>query len=228
MAGSVVIDAVLRSHPEVEGISYLAKMGAQGPAFDAETAKEAIASAGDRGAVLCVGYPALITSAIHELQQAGVRSLPLPEGSLVLTGGGWKSFLPGVPIDQREFRELASQFFGLPSSALRDMFGMAESPSVFVQCERGGYHVPSFTWAQAIDPETGEEVPLGETGLLQLTTPLTTCYPLLKILTTDKVRICENCPCGIPAPTIVPQGRVSAARYETCATKIGTALSSAS
>jgi beta-N-acetylhexosaminidase len=39
------------------------------------------------------------------LKTSGVSSLPLSEGSLVLTGGGWKSFLPDVRIDQAEFRE---------------------------------------------------------------------------------------------------------------------------
>ncbi|MCA9072641.1 MAG: hypothetical protein KDA84_27145, partial [Planctomycetaceae bacterium] len=184
--------------------------------------------ASEQGPVLCVGYPSLMVAAMETLKASGISSLPLPQGSLVLTGGGWKSFLPGVQIDQTEFRERASQFFALPDSAIRDMYGMAECPAVMVQCHAGGYHVPTLTFAQAIDPETGEDVPEGETGLLQLTTPLTTCYPLLKLLTTDKVQIQRACPCGLPAPTIVPQGRAVAARYETCAMKIGTALSPAS
>ncbi len=227
MAGSLVIDGVLRAHPQVNAISYLAKMSETGPAFDSESANLAITKAKAQGAVLCVGYPALITAAIGHFKKTGIETLPLSDGSLVLTGGGWKSFLPGVQIDQSEFRDLASDFFQLPKKNIRDMYGMAECPAVFVQCEQGGYHVPGFTWAQAIDPETGDEVSTGEIGLLQLTTPLTTSYPLLKILTTDKIAINPGCPCGIPAPVIIPKGRVTAARFETCAMKIGQAVSSA-
>lgn len=228
MAGSLVIDAVLRSLAEVQSIRYLATMGEKGPAFDLAGVADALTQAREEGPVLSVGYPSLMIAAIEALKSAGLSSLPLPAGSLVLTGGGWKSFLPGVRIDQAEFRETAGEYFGLSDRAIRDMYGMAECPAVMVQCEKGGYHVPGLTYAQAIDPETNRDAPDGETGLLQLTTPLTTCYPLLKILTTDKVRIQRDCECGLAAPTIIPQGRATAARYETCAMKIGTALPFAS
>eukprot|EP00913_Durusdinium_trenchii_P013368 g12549.t1 len=202
MAGSRVIDSVLRSLPDVQGIHYLARMSPSGPEFDREQATGLVARAIQSGPVLAVGYPALIATAVEELKAAGTDRLPLPEGSLIMTGGGWKSFLPGVRLDQQEFRQLASEFFQLPESSIRDMFGLSESPAVFVQCEQGGYHVPAFAWAQAIDPETQSSVAEGVTGLLQLTVPLTTSYPLLKILTTDKVIIQPNCPCGRKAPTI--------------------------
>lgn len=228
MAGSLVIDAVLKSLPQVQGIHYLATMKDSRPAFEPAEVARVLTTACESGPVLCVGYPSLMVAAMEALMASGIARLPLPEGSLVLTGGGWKSILPGVQIDQAEFREQAGQFFALPDSGIRDMYGMAECPAVMVQCPAGGYHVPVFTLAQAIDPETGEDVPEGETGLLQLTTPLTTCYPLLKLLTTDKIQIQRGCDCGLPAPTIVPQGRAAAARYETCAMKIGTALSPAS
>ena len=224
MAGSLVIDGVLRSIPEVGSVEYLARMAESGPEFDRDNAIAIVTAAVQRGPVLAVGYPALIANAVNELKAAGVERFPLPEGSLVLTGGGWKSFLPGVQLDQSEFRDLTAEFFDLPASSIRDMFGLSECPAVFVQCEQGGYHIPAFTRAQAIDPETGRDVPAGETGLLQLTTPLTTSYPLLKILTTDKSVIDHNCLCGRPAPTLIPKGRVTAARFETCAMKIGRAV----
>lgn len=224
IGGSQVTDAVLRSLPDVREVHYLAKMSPAGPEFDRERAVGLVSQAIQAGPVLAVGYPALIATAIEELKATGVERLPLPAGSLILTGGGWKSFLPGVKVDQQEFRRLAAEFFQLPEAAIRDMFGLSECPAVFVQCEQGGYHIPAFAWAQAIDPETQSSVPDGEAGLLQLTVPLTTSYPLLKILTTDKIIIGRNCPCGRPAPTIIPQGRVTAARFETCAMKMGEAV----
>jgi hypothetical protein len=92
---------------------------------------------------------------------------------------------------------------------------------VFVQCEQGRYHVPAFARARAIDPETGRDVPAGEVGLLELTVPLTTSYPLLKILTTDKATLQTDCPCGRAGSFLTPRGRATAARYETCAMQIG-------
>lgn len=224
MAGSVVIDAVLRSNPEIHSVCYLARMGAAGPDFALPAAVAAINEAREKGPVLLVGYPALIAAAIQGLTSQGIKRLPLPEGSSVLTGGGWKSFLPGINLDRHEFQQLATAFFDIPPAAIRDMYGLSECPAVFVQCAGGNYHIPCFAWAQAIDPETGREAPDGETGLLQLTVPLTTSYPLLKILTTDKVRMGQGCPCGLAAPVMTPQGRVTAARFETCAMKIGRAV----
>jgi phenylacetate-coenzyme A ligase PaaK-like adenylate-forming protein len=224
MAGSLVIDAVLRSVPNVRGIHYLARMGPSGPQFAIEQAVAVLADAVRQGPVVLVGYPALIAAAMQGMARAGQNSLPLRPGSRILTGGGWKSFLPGVGLDQEEFRHQASAFFGIPRETIRDMYGLSECPAVFVQCEQGRYHVPAWCWAQAIDPEVGREVALGEQGLLQITTPLTTSYPLLRILTTDRVTLGRGCPCGRVARFLTPCGRVSAARFETCAMKIGQAV----
>ena len=224
MAGSVVIDAALRDMPQVRSLTYLAKLGPTGPQFSAAEAGAALARATADGPVLLVGYPALMAAALQGLAQAGRPRWPLPPGSCILTGGGWKSFLPGVSLDQSDFRAQAAAFFGLPTSAIRDMFGLSECPAVFVQCEQGRYHVPVWALAQAIDPETGQDMPTGEVGLLQLTVPLTTSYPLLKILTTDKALMQTGCSCGRRAPSLVPCGRVTAARFETCAMKIGKAV----
>ena len=224
MAGSVVIDAALRAIPEVRSVRYLVQQTAAGLDFALRESVAAIQAAGTRGPVLLVGYPALMAAAMHGLATAGVKRLPLPAGSRILTGGGWKSFLPGVPLERAEFQERMADFFALPADAIRDMFGLSECPAVFVQCSQGQYHAPAFAWAQAIDPETGTEVAAGDVGLLQLTTPLTTSYPLLKILTTDKVTMMRGCACGVAAPYLTPRGRTTAARFETCAMKIGRAV----
>ncbi len=224
MAGSVVIDAALRATPEVRSVRYLVQQKPTGLDFALPQAVAAIQDAGTRGPVLLVGYPALIMAAMQGLASAGVRTLPLPAGSKILTGGGWKSFLPGVTLERDDFQKRMADFFALPGDAIRDMFGLSECPAVFVQCSHAHYHAPAFAWAQAIDPETGTEVPTGEVGLLQLTVPLTTSYPMLKILTTDKVAMNAGCGCGVPAPYLTPRGRTTAARFETCAMKMGQAV----
>jgi phenylacetate-coenzyme A ligase PaaK-like adenylate-forming protein len=224
MAGSVVIDAVLRSVPQVKAVHYLARMTPTGPQFAAEQATAILAEATPRGPVVLVGYPALIAAAMQMLTKLGRASLPLPAGSRILTGGGWKSFLPGLTLDREQFRAQASAFFGIPPADIRDMYGLSECPAVFVECERGRFHVPAWCRAQAIDPETNRDVPDGEDGLLQLTCPLTLSYPLVKITTTDRVTMGRGCACGRAAPFVIPKGRVSAARFETCAMKIGQAV----
>jgi phenylacetate-coenzyme A ligase PaaK-like adenylate-forming protein len=224
MAGSVVIDAVLRSVPQVKSVHYLAKMTPAGPQFAAAEAPALVADALARGPVVLVGYPALIAATMQALAKAGRASLALPPGSRILTGGGWKSFLPGLTLDRESFRAQATAFFDIPPSDIRDMYGLSECPAVFVECEQGRFHVPAWCRAEAIDPETNRGVPAGEDGLLQLTCPLTLSYPLVKITTTDRASIGRGCACGREVPFIVPKGRVSAARFETCAMKIGQAV----
>ena len=224
MAGSVVIDAVLQSVPQVQAIHYLAKMTPTGPAFAAEQAPALFAEAMTRGSVVLVGYPALIAATMQALAKMGRTSLALPPGSRILTGGGWKSFLPGLTLDRETFRAQAAAFFGVPPTDIRDMYGLSECPAVFVECDHGHFHGPAWCRAGAINPETNRAVPYGEDGLLQLTCPLTLSYPLVKILTTDRISMGRGCACGRGAPFVVPRGRVSAARFETCAMKIGQAV----
>jgi len=225
MAGSVIIDGVLRTHPHVSSVDYLARLTESGPEFDCREATQLVAAAAERGPLLIVGYPSLIAAAIGQMQDNGTQRLPLPDDSLILTGGGWKSTLPGVRLDQAEFRQMAADFFCISPAAIRDMFGLSECPAVFLQCTAGNYHVPASTWVQAVDPESQTEVPDGQVGLLQITTPLTTSYPLLRILTTDKISLNRDCSCGLPSPCFQPHGRVSAARFETCAMRVGQAVS---
>lgn len=224
MAGSVVIDAVLKSVPQVKSVHYLARLTPTGPQFLAEEAPALFAQAMARGAVVLVGYPALITAMMGGMAKLGRTSLPLPTGSRILTGGGWKSFLPGLALDRKEFRTQAATFFGIPETSIRDMYGLSECPAVFVECEQRSYHVPAWCRAEAIDPETMRPEPDQRLGLLQLTCPLTTSYPLVKITTTDQAKIGRGCACGRAAPFIIPKGRVTAARFETCAMKIGEAV----
>ena len=224
MAGSVVIDAVLRSVPQVKAVHYLAKMTPTGPQFAAEQAPALFATAVAAGPVVLVGYPALIGATMQALAKLGRASLPLPRGSRILTGGGWKSFLPGLTLDRDTFRAQAAAYFGVPPHDIRDMYGLSECPAVFVECERGRFHTPAWCRAEAIDPETDRAVADGDDGLLQLTCPLTLSYPLVKITTTDRVSMGRGCACGRPARFLVPKGRVTAARFETCAMKIGQAV----
>jgi len=224
MAGSVVIDAVLRSVSQVKAVHYLARMTPSGPQFLAEEAPALFTQAIARGPVVLVGYPALITAMMDGMAKLGRTSLPLPGGSRILTGGGWKSFLPGLALDRSEFRTKAVEFFGISPDSIRDMYGLSECPAVFVECEYRSYHVPLWCRAEAVDPETMQPELDGRLGLLQLTCPLTLSYPLIKILTTDAAKIGRGCVCGRSAPFIIPKGRVTAARFETCAMKIGEAV----
>ena len=195
-----------------------------GPHFAAGDAPQILAEAMSGGAVVLVGYPAFIAAAMHAMTRAGRASLPLPPGSRILTGGGWKSFLPGLTLDRETFRSQAAAILNIPTTDVRDMYGLSECPAVFVECEHGRFHVPAWCRAAAIDPETNRTLPDGEDGLLQLTCPLTTSYPLVKVTTTDRAAVGRDCGCGRAAPFVVPKGRVTAARFETCAMKIGQAV----
>jgi len=220
MAGSVVIAKVLRSYGQIAHVSFVAKVNKNSLAINHDKIRDLISDVRRGIPVLLLGYPAMIWAVMSALQLEGLTTLPLPAGSFVLTGGGWKSFLPGLLLEQQAFREALSAFFALEPAQIRDMFGLSESPVVFLACERGAYHAPAFSRIRAYDPMAQQAVSDGQSGLLEITSPLSCSYPLISVLSTDKIVHGSHCPCGLPGSYFLPRGRLTSTDFETCAMRI--------
>jgi len=220
MAGSVVFARVLQSYPQIARISFLAKQKENSLTVNHDKVSDLISDVQRGIPVLLLGYPAMIWAVVSGLKLQGLTKLALPAGSFVLTGGGWKSFLPGLTLEQEIFNKALSDFFVLEPSHIRDMFGLSESPVVFLACERGAYHVPAFCRIRAYDPGLQKAAPYGQSGLLEITSPLSCSYPLISVLSTDKIVHGSHCPCGLPGSFFFPRGRLHSTDFETCAMRI--------
>lgn len=228
MAGTIIIHQALANHPNIQKLSFAVEIKDNKLTFNKHIISEIFSDAESKMPTLIVGYPALITQTIKNLKESGVDKLPLSPGSFILTGGGWKSFLSDVPVDYHQFKTTVSDFFEIPRTHIRDMFGLSESPVVFIECENGYYHIPNFCRVRTFDPIHGSAQFPHENesteGLMLIESPFSSSYPLLSILTTDKIKLYHRCQCKIQGNCFLPLGRASLANYKTCAMKISSQL----
>ena len=118
-------------------------------------------------------------------------------------------------IDMRRRMHLRAGFFGAEpwSEAMRaeiegrigleafDIYGLTEliGPGVAVECPcHDGMHINEDHFlAELIDPESGEQLPMGAEGELVLTSLTREAAPVLRYRTRDRVRLWqEPCKCG--------------------------------
>ncbi len=82
-------------------------------------------------------------------------------------------------------------------------YGLSEvpGPAMAFECENHqGLHVSEDHFLpEIVDPETGENLPEGETGELVFTSLSTRAFPLVRFKTGDRARlVAETCSCGCP------------------------------
>lgn len=102
-------------------------------------------------------------------------SFKLPKGSIILDGGGYKG--RSREIEKEEFIKLCTEVFGIPDYANVNVLGLTEIPSLLfdntyinkIKDIDESRYKPNLPWTRtiAVDPETLERVPKGETGLLR-------------------------------------------------------------
>lgn len=124
---------------------------------------------------------------------------PLPTGSCVVTGGGWKG------QSERAVEELlasASDTFALDPGRCVDTYSTAELNTVFVTCRRGRYHVPPSVEVLVLD-DALRPVRGSSSGRLAVLDPLAASYPG-RLITSDLVRLGDDrCPCGLVGQTLL-------------------------
>jgi hypothetical protein len=160
------------------------------------------------------GTPALMLELCDEVRRRGA-SLPLPAGSSISYGGGWKSFT-GTRIPEAELNERLALTFRLPPAAISEGYSMTEINGLMQKCVQGRFHVPPFLEAVVYDEELcvkrGEDV----RGTLGILDPFATSYPGF-VLTGDNVRLLRSpCPCGLPGPTVLRVERSPGKEVKGC------------
>jgi phenylacetate-CoA ligase len=86
---------------------------------------------------------------------------------------------------------------------LRQSYGTADIGSLGYECmEKNGMHVPDDKIVEITDPQTGNQLPPGETGEIVATT-FNKTYPLIRFGTGDLSYLTDNpCPCGRSSPRL--------------------------
>lgn len=117
--------------------------------------------------LLLLGATFSFVHAIDWLRQQG-RSYKLPEGSMLMDTGGTKG--RSREIEQEKLYKECEELLGIPRSNCINMYGMTELSTQFYDngiVKRPGIKVgPPWIRTRAVNPLTGEDMPLGEPGIL--------------------------------------------------------------
>ncbi len=163
----------------------------------------------------CMGFPSYTYFLMEKLEEQGLR-FPLPKGSQIYLGGGWKQFYR-QQVDKKTFYQKAWERFEIGEENIKEAFGAVEHPIYYADCPSHHFHVPVYSRVIIRDVDTLEPLPHGQMGLVNLLTPMALGCPLLSVMTDDLGILHDECPCGTPSPWLEIIGRVGMVDIKTCA-----------
>lgn len=167
--------------------------------------------------VRIIGFPFHAFWLLSQMKEEGI-SCPLPEGSMMAFGGGWKEYYT-QKADKETMYGLVKDVLNIPEHRCREFFGAVEHPILYCDCPKHHFHVPVYSRVVIRDVDTYEPVENGTPGLVNLMTPMISSAPLLSIMTDDLgiLHDASECGCGIDTPYLEILGRVGMADITTCA-----------
>lgn len=169
------------------------------------------------GNVLAVGFTYIIWAVFMRGLKENNLKLKFP-GMKMLHTGGWKK-LADQKVGKQLFTKGVSKSFNSNPSNIMDMYGMAEQIGVvFINCENGYKHVPSFADVIIREPFTMNENAAGKEGLIEILSVLPNSYPGQAVLTEDigEIKGIDDCKCGRKGKYFVFKGRVEKAEIRGC------------
>ncbi|MDD4212401.1 MAG: acyl-protein synthetase [Bacilli bacterium] len=166
--------------------------------------------------VRTAGFPAYTYFLLKSMKEEGIR-LHMPKGSIISIGGGWKNF-QHEQVDKNVFYALAKEVLDIEEDHIVEFFSAVEHPILYMTCQHHHFHIPIYSRVIIRNPDTFEEVPHGEVGLVNLITPMLKSNPIVSVMTDDLgILHDEPCPCGNPSPWLEIISRVGVKDIITCA-----------
>jgi hypothetical protein len=125
------------------------------------------------------------------------RNTNLAYDGYIAHGGGWKK-LENQNVSKAIFTCDVEAVFNCGADKIKDMYGFAESNSIFIDCEAGYKHMPVWNEVLVRDPVTTEPLERGIPGLLQIFDALPNSYAGASLLSDDIGFVSpeKKCPCG--------------------------------
>lgn len=147
--------------------------------------------------VYAFGFTYIIWSIFYEqLKKEGVQ-FSFKDFTL-FHGGGWKK-MQELAVSKKEFSDAIAEVFCTKPENILDFYGMAEQTGIiFVDCEQGNKHVPTFSQVIIRDPYTLEPCDTGKIGFIEVMSILADSYYDQAVLTEDLGVLVgvDDCPCG--------------------------------
>ncbi len=137
----------------------------------------------------CYQLKELCTKAV---QQGGVT---LPEGSVLLFGGGWKTF-EGEKMAKAELLDLVDAAFGLKGESAVEGYSMIEMNTMMTCCSEARFHIPPLMEPIVFDEDLTPKPGAGQRGIFGFLDPFALSYPGF-LISGDEINLWHGeCPCG--------------------------------
>jgi hypothetical protein len=165
--------------------------------------------------IFAFGFTFMVWKYFLSALEAADIKLDFP-GSVLIHSGGWKK-LEDEAVSNEHFKSVAQHRAGF--SHVHNFYGMVEQVgSVFMECEHGRLHAPSFADVIIRDPLDWRVLGLHEEGLIQVVSAIPLSYPGHSLLTEDRGVLTgeDDCPCGRMGKTFKVLGRIPAAEMRGC------------
>lgn len=118
----------------------------------------------------------------------------LPAGSIVVSGGGWKS---SAPLGREELLARVEASWGVEASRVIDTYSTSELNCVLMSCAEGRYHIPPLVEPVVLDDLLGGVYGNDVEGLIGFLDPFAASYPGF-VITGDRARLVRGrCGCGL-------------------------------
>lgn len=166
--------------------------------------------------MLIFGYTFMIWQHFYlQMKEQGVQ-FDFKRNAKLFHVGGWKK-LKDIAVDNETYKKALLDSCNIDH--VYNYYGMAEQlGSIFVECEYGHMHASNFSDIIIRNPADFSEMPIGEKGLMEITSVLPKSYPGHILLTEDEGVILgeDDCPCGRKGKYFKIIGRVKNAELRGC------------
>jgi len=150
----------------------------------------------------------------QELLRLGEK--PDLSAGILIHGGGWKK-LTSQAVSPQGFKAALGEVCGI--TQIHDYYGMVEQTgTIYLECEQGHLHAPVWSDVTIRDPWDFSVAPMGQRGLIQVSSLLPRSYPGHILLTEDEGSLLgeDDCPCGRKGKYFTVFGRVARAEVRGC------------
>ena len=143
------------------------------------------------------------------------QRVTLHNRSLILFGGGWKSFT-GELMSREDLVKKIADCSDLTAESILEGYSMTEISLLTVQCEYGRFHIPPILEPVILDEELNPVTGKDRKGTFGFLDPLALSRPGF-IISGDRVHLADGeCRCGLTGPAVVEIGRAGGREVKGC------------
>ena len=166
--------------------------------------------------ILIFGFTFMVWQYLFQQMKKENKTYDLSKAVLVHSGG-WKKLIEQA-VDNETFKSSIQKICGI--NKIHNFYGMVEQVgSVYVECEEGVLHAPSFSDIILRDAKNWKVIDeIGKAGVIETVSVLPKSYPGHIILTEDEGIILgvDDCACGRKGKYFKILGRLPKAEIRGC------------